>query len=92
MSDVDRSRIEAVRLLQELGYAWDRTQRAWQQPAHGAGSLLSQTFIHAADAMHGELVGQLEDIADAQEDVSTDETQQRLGMLIEAYKAARPER
>ena len=42
--------------------------------------------------MHGELVGQLEDLAAAPEDMATDETLQRLHTLIGDYEAARPER
>lgn len=41
--------------------------------------------------MHGELVGQLEDMTSAPEDMSTDETLERLGTLIEAYETARPD-
>ena len=92
MSDIDRSRIEAVRLVQELGYLWDRDKRAWQQPTQEAASGLSAAFIHAADAMHGEFVGQIEDMAGTPEDMATDETLQRLGTLIQDYEAARPER
>ena len=55
MSDVDRSRIEAVRLVQELGYVWDGDKRAWRHPALGTAAGLSAAFIRAADEMHGEL-------------------------------------
>jgi hypothetical protein len=92
MSDIDRSRIEAVRLVAKLGYIWDRDSRTWRHPAQGTARDLSEAFIQAADAMHGELVGQLEDMTGAPDDMSTDETLQRLGTLIEAYEAARPER
>ena len=91
MGDIDRSRIEAVRLVAKLGYVWDRDERTWRHPAQGTARDLSEAFIQAADAMHGELVGQLEDLGGAPEDTATDETLERLGTLIEAYEAARPD-
>lgn len=90
MSDIDRSRVDAVRLVAMLGYVWDREERAWRHPAQGTARDLSEAFIQAADAMHGELVGQIEDLGGAPEDMSTHETLERTGTLIEAYEAARP--
>jgi hypothetical protein len=90
MSDIDRARIAAVSLVARLGYVWDRDSREWRQPTIGGPEGVPPTFIAAADAMHGELVGQMKDLAGAPEGKDVEETMERLGDLVEAYEAARP--
>lgn len=89
MSEVDRSRREAVRMLERLGYRWSDGQWRHSEAAVSAADL-TEAFIQAADALHGEIVSQCEDLAEAPETPENAETLERLAALVEAYELARP--
>lgn len=83
----DRQRYAAVRLLEARGFRWDGT--AWAGPAEIPSAVLP-VLIAAADAMHDELTGQIEDLAGAVGGSWEAETLRHLLDLVQAYEAARP--
>lgn len=87
MSDIDRQRWEAVKLLTARGYVW--SQGEWQGPTTQATFALA-SYVAAADALHDELNGQIEDLAGAVEDSPETQKLQRFLDLVQAYEAARP--
>lgn len=83
---IDKQRYAAVRLLQALGYRWDRT--AWRAPAEVAPATMP-ALVAAADAMHDELTGQIGELPIDTEHGPEEETLRRLAGLTHAYEAAR---
>ncbi len=86
---IDRQRISAVRLLEQLGYTW--RSGAWQTPpgsptAHGS----LPSLIAAADGMHDELTGQIDELTGCVEGSPEEFELQRLVDLVQAYESARP--
>ena len=88
MSNVTRSRVAAVRILEQLGYRWDGG--VWAAPTGSAVMGVPPDFLQAADDMHTELLGQVGDLAGAPDNPDTAETLERLGALIDAYESSRP--
>lgn len=80
--NLDRKRIQAVALLESLGFHFDGT--AWE----GATGT-SPEFISAADGMHEYLSELATHLAGATEGGEEEEDLGRLGELIEEYELAR---
>jgi hypothetical protein len=64
---VDRQRITAVELLQQMGFRF--SQNHWRAPVE-LRKRTDKEFLEAADALHDELVGQCEDFISALEESS----------------------
>ena len=81
MSDIDRQRISAVKLLQNLGYAFQGGE--WCGPAGGA------PFTAEADAMHALLVERADALEGCTQSSPEESELFALTETIEAYEAAR---
>ncbi len=86
--NVDRQRIAAVRLLEDLGYRWRDHDRAWTGPAASAPP--GPGFLAAADALHDEITGQIEELAGSMDGSPEAADLERLVDLAQDYEAARP--
>lgn len=86
--NIDRQRIAAVRLLEELGYRWSDRDRAWTGPAVSAPP--GPGLLAAADALHDELTGQIEELAGCTASSPEADDLERLVDLAQAYESARP--
>jgi hypothetical protein len=86
MSDVDRMRYAAVRLLQARGLVWK--DGAWQGTA---GRGIADGFLKAADALDREIAAQCEDLAGAPEGSDEEREFLRLMELLQVYEAERSE-
>jgi hypothetical protein len=85
---IDGQRYTAVRVLEALGLRWDGAKE-WLAPSefndgHPAA------VVAAADATHGELTGQIEDLAGCPQGSAEAEEMDRLLALARAYEKVRP--
>ncbi len=87
MSTIDRQRIAAVRMLEALGYRFDG--QTWRRREAGQPNATGD-LVAAADAMHDELSGRLEDLAGATGDSDEAAELERISELLDLYQNVRP--
>lgn len=80
MGEVDRKRVAAVRLLEELGYRFDG--QAWQPSC-------SQPAWPEADALHALLMDRAEVLSGCIEDSAEEDELRAIADALETYEARR---
>ena len=95
--NIDKQRIDAVRMLQALGYTYQGGEwlltyrgREWPAPADAASAATTPLSLMAkADAMHGALMRRADELAGCTE--GSDEEAELAAIIdaIEAYEAKR---
>lgn len=75
-----------MRALEGLGYQFDGHE--WRRP--GSAASVGSGFLSAADAMHDELSGRLEDLAGATAESDESAELERISELLEIYRRIRP--